>query len=257
MIVSYSLRRPDGNQVILGYLHPLSAFPLFRARNMYDKPCRIAQVYENGWCPSIACRKEQRSDVERSLAELGVQVAKQARAQQGFHGHRRVRHTCRQSWAIQPLTGLGLRESHDLRSGRTSRAAIAVLRHTDRRPPSPDDWHRWRTPEVDRVPSLGRVQQACALCVLHTRYRGTPPAAPALPRWSPIYPFSATGSTAHRRFAMAEISPVRGTMPSRCAYHKPSLPTRVGAHAHRVGLSGVSAGASMPIGAIPRQSVWG
>jgi hypothetical protein len=99
-----------------------------------------------GWCPSIACIKEQRSDVDRSLLELGVQVAKQARAQQGFHGPRLVRHTCWQSWAIQPLTGMRLRESHDLRSGRTSRAAISALRHTDRRPPYPDDCTRWCTP---------------------------------------------------------------------------------------------------------------
>ena len=117
-----------------------------------------------GWCPSIACIKEQRSDVDRSLVELGVKGAWHAIAQQGFHGPRLVRHTCRHRWAIQPLTGMRLRESKYLRPGRTSREAISALRHTDRRPPSPDDWGRWRTPEVDRVPCLARVQQACARC---------------------------------------------------------------------------------------------
>jgi hypothetical protein len=70
----------------------------------------------------------------------------------------------RHGWAIQPLTELRLRESNYLRSGRASREAISALRHTDRRPPSPDDWGRWRPPEVDRVPCLRRVQQACARC---------------------------------------------------------------------------------------------
>jgi hypothetical protein len=99
-----------------------------------------------GWCPSIACIKEQRSDVDRSLVELGVKVAWPAITQQGFHSPRRVRHTCRQSWAIQPLTGMRFRESNYLRLGRTSREAISALRHMDRRPPSPDDWNRGRTP---------------------------------------------------------------------------------------------------------------
>ena len=49
------------------------------------------------WCPSIACIKEQRSDVDRSLVELGVKVAWHAVAQQDFHGPRRVRHPCRYS----------------------------------------------------------------------------------------------------------------------------------------------------------------
>src|SRR5712691_2816673 len=129
-----------------------------------------------GWCPSIACIKEQRSDVDRSLVELGVKVAWHARAQQELHGPRRVRHTCQHSWAIQPLTGMRLRESNDPRLGRTSREAISALRPTDRRPPSPDDWNRWRTLEVDRVPCLGRVTASMhALYVFHTRYRGTPP----------------------------------------------------------------------------------
>ena len=55
-------------------------------------------------------------------------------------------------------------ESNYLRRGRTSREAISTLRHTDRRPPSPDGWGSWRTPKVDRVPGFGRVQHACARC---------------------------------------------------------------------------------------------
>jgi major intrinsic protein len=43
-----------------------------------------------------------------------VQGAKPARAQQGFHGLRLVRHPCRHSWAIQPLRGMRLQESHSL-----------------------------------------------------------------------------------------------------------------------------------------------
>ena len=70
----------------------------------------------------------------------------------------------RHGWAIQPLTEMRLRESNYLRPGRASCEAISALRHTDRRPPSPDDWGRWRTPEVHRVPCLRRVQQACARC---------------------------------------------------------------------------------------------
>jgi hypothetical protein len=108
--------------------------------------------------------KRATKDVDRSLIELGVKGAWHAIAQQGFHGLRLVRHTCRHRWAIQPRTGMRLRESHYLRPGRPSREAISALRHTERRPPSPDDWGRWRTPEVDRVPCLGRVQQACARC---------------------------------------------------------------------------------------------
>ena len=38
----------SGNQAILVYLQPLSALSPFRASNMCDKPCRIAQVYDNG-----------------------------------------------------------------------------------------------------------------------------------------------------------------------------------------------------------------
>jgi hypothetical protein len=100
-------------------------------------------------------------------------------AQQGFHGPRLVRDTCQRSGALQSLTGMRLRESHDLRPGRPSREAHSTLRHTARRPPSPDDWGRWRTPErtpeVDGVPCLGRVQQARALGIGHTRCRGTSP----------------------------------------------------------------------------------
>src|SRR5262249_15845309 len=103
-------------------------------------------------------------------------VAWHAIAQQDFHGPRRVRHPCRHSWAIQPRTGMRLRESNYPRRGRTSREAISALRHTDRRPPSPDDWNRWRTLEVERVPCLGRVTASMrTLYVFHTRYRGTPP----------------------------------------------------------------------------------
>ncbi len=43
-----SQRGVSEKQVILGYLQPLSALSPFRASNMCDKPCRIAQVYENG-----------------------------------------------------------------------------------------------------------------------------------------------------------------------------------------------------------------
>jgi hypothetical protein len=35
-------------QVVAGYLQRLSVLSPFRASNMCDKPCRIAQVYENG-----------------------------------------------------------------------------------------------------------------------------------------------------------------------------------------------------------------
>ena len=80
-----------------------------------------------GWCPWIVCIKEQRSDAERSLVELGVKVAWHAMAQQGFHDPRLVRHTCRQSWAIQPLIGMRLRASNYLRPGRTSREAVSAL----------------------------------------------------------------------------------------------------------------------------------
>src|SRR5262249_38839013 len=65
----------------------------------------------------ITCIKEQRSNVERSLVELGVKVAWHAIAQQGFHNPRLVRHTCRHSWAIQPLIGMRLRTSNYLRPG--------------------------------------------------------------------------------------------------------------------------------------------
>jgi len=82
----------------------------------------------------------------------------------GFHRPRLVRHTCSHGWAIQSLTAMRLRESHYLLSGRRSREGIAALRCTNRRPPSPDDRGRWRTPEGDRVPGIRRVQRACARC---------------------------------------------------------------------------------------------
>ena len=47
-----------------------------------------------GWCPSIAWMKGRRSDVDRSLVELGVQVMWHARAQPFCHGPHRVRQTC-------------------------------------------------------------------------------------------------------------------------------------------------------------------
>ena len=56
------------------------------------------------------------------------------------HGPRLVRHTGRHRWAIQSLTGMRLRESNYLWPGCTSREAISALCHTERRPPSPDDW---------------------------------------------------------------------------------------------------------------------
>ena len=88
-------------------------------------------AYEIWWCPSIACIKEPRSDVDRSLVELGVKVAWHAIAQQDFHGLHRVRHTCRHSWAIQPLTGMRNRDANYPRRGRTAREYISALRHTD------------------------------------------------------------------------------------------------------------------------------
>jgi hypothetical protein len=91
-------------------------------------------------------KREQRSDVGRSLVQLGAKAAWHAIAQQGFHGPRRVRHTCRHRWATQPLTGMRLREANYPWPGRTAREAISAFRHTDRRPLSPDDWNRWRTP---------------------------------------------------------------------------------------------------------------
>jgi len=126
-------------------------------------------------CPSIAYRKAQRSDVDRSLVELGVTVAWHAIVQQGFYGLRRVRHTCRHSWALELLTGMRLQKAHDPRPWRASREAMSALRPTDRRPPSPDDWNRGRTPEAECVPCLGRVAASMrALWIFHTRYRGTP-----------------------------------------------------------------------------------
>jgi hypothetical protein len=124
----------------------------------------LCLAYLKRWCPSIACIKERRSAIDRSLVELGVKVAWHARAQQGFHRPRLVRHTCSHGWAIQPLTAMRLRESNDLLPGRTSREGISALRRTNRRPPSPDDRGRWRTPEVDRVPGIRSVQRACARC---------------------------------------------------------------------------------------------
>src|SRR5215471_2160708 len=133
----------------------------------------------NWWCPSIACIHEQRSDIDRSRVELCVKIACYVIAQQGFHGPRLVHDTRRHSGAIQFLSGMRLREANYLRPGRTSREAISALRPMARRAPSHDAWGRWRTPEhtpeVDRVPCLGRVQQAHALCIFRTRYRGTPP----------------------------------------------------------------------------------
>ena len=62
-------------------------------------------------------------------------------------------------------------------------------------------------------------------------------AVPALPRWSPKYPFSATGRTAHRRFATAEIAPVRCAIHSRVASRRQSPPTHACDHGQRVGRS--------------------
>jgi len=144
------------------------ATPLPRGNKRHTPSASCLVLLQSRWCPSIACIKEQRNDVDRSQVELGVKVAWHVIAQRGFHGPRLVHHTCRHRWAIQPLTGMRLRDSNDLRPGRTAREAMAALRHTGRRPPSPDDWGRWRTPsrtpEVDRVPCLGRAQQACARC---------------------------------------------------------------------------------------------
>src|SRR2546422_1467606 len=82
----------------------------------------------------------------------------------GFHRPRLVRHPCSHGRAIQFLTAMRLWESNYLLSGRTSREGISALRCTNRRPPSPDDRGRWRTPEVDRVPGIRSVQRACARC---------------------------------------------------------------------------------------------
>lgn len=113
-----------------------------------------------------------------------MKVAWHAIAQQSFHGPCRVRHTCRQSWAFQPRTRMRLRESNSPRRGCTSHEAISALRHTDRRLPSPDDWNRWCTLEVERVPCLGLVTASMhTLYVFHTRYRGTPPSV--APRGKP------------------------------------------------------------------------
>src|SRR5262245_15133914 len=142
----------------------------------------LPRAWHFGWCPSIACIHEQRSDIDRSRVELCVKIACYVIAQQGLHGPRLVHDTRRHSGAIQFLSGMRLREANYLRPGRTSREAISALRPMARRAPSHDDWDRWRTPEhppeVDRVPCLGRVQQAHALCIFRTRYRGTPPKIP-------------------------------------------------------------------------------
>ena len=91
------------------------------SRDATDHDARYRYHYyltpSDGWCPSIACIKEQRSDVDRSRVELGVKAAWHAIAQQDFHGPRRVRHPCRHSWATQPLTGMRLRESNYPRRG--------------------------------------------------------------------------------------------------------------------------------------------
>src|SRR5262245_40506181 len=139
----------------------------------------LPRAWHFGWCPSIACIHEQRSDIDRSRVELCLKIACYVIAQQGFHGPRLVHDTRRHSGAIQFLSGMRLREANYLRPGRTSREAISALRPMARRAPSHDDWGRWRTPEHtpegDRVPGLGRVQQTHALCIFRTRYRGTPP----------------------------------------------------------------------------------
>jgi len=106
----------------------------------------VVTVGKFGWCPSIACINEQRSDIDRSRVELCVKIACYVIAQQDFHGPCLVCDTCRHSGAIQFLSGMRLRESNYLRPGRTSREAISALRHMARRPPSHDDWGRWRTP---------------------------------------------------------------------------------------------------------------
>ena len=124
----------------------------------------IVAASSSGWCPSIACINEQRSDVDCSRVELCAKIACHAIAQQGFRGPCLVRDTCRHSGAIQFLSGMRLRESNDLRPRRPSREAISALRHMARKPPSHDDCGRWRTPEVERVPCLGRVEQARAFC---------------------------------------------------------------------------------------------
>ena len=79
-------------------------------------------------------------------------------------------------------------------------------------------------------------------------------AVPALPRGSPKYPFSATGRTAHRRFATAEIAPVRCAIHSRVASRRQSPPTHACDHGQRVGRFVVAAGARVPTGATPRRS---
>src|SRR5262249_10481994 len=116
------------------------------------------------WCPSIACIKEQRSDVDRSRVELGVKVAWHAITQQDFHGPRHVCHPCRYSWAIQPLTGMRLWESNYPRRGRTSREAISALRHADRRrhPLTTGTDGALGREIVSRA--SGGAQQACARC---------------------------------------------------------------------------------------------
>src|SRR5215467_12677798 len=128
----------------------------------------LPRAWHFGWCPSIACIHEQRSDIDRSRVELCVKIACYVIAQQDFHGPCLVCDTCRHSGAIQFLSGMRLRESHYLRPRRTSREAISALRHMARRPPSHDDCGRWRTPErtpeVESVPGLGRGEQARAFC---------------------------------------------------------------------------------------------
>jgi len=44
----------------------------------------IKDLQDIGWCPLIACIKEQRSDVDRSLVEQGVKGAWHAIVQQGL-----------------------------------------------------------------------------------------------------------------------------------------------------------------------------
>ncbi len=53
-----------------------------------------AMASKRRWCPSIAWMKGRRSDVDRSLVELGVHVMWHARAQPFCHGPHRVRQTC-------------------------------------------------------------------------------------------------------------------------------------------------------------------
>ena len=74
------------------------------------------------------------------------------------------------------------------------------------------------------------------------------------PTFGPRYPWPATDRAARTRFATAGISTARRAMHSRCASHRQSLPTQAVDHAHRVGLSAVSAGARMPTGAPPHRS---